>query len=183
MSIRDPREYRALGYLIDGTPFFVRALREWDRNAVLNLFKRSSQQSRYFRYFETKKTLSDDELDYYTQLDFYRHAALAAEAPDEEGIIAVGRYIEIQPPVEPRRAEVAFLVRDDFQGRGVATQLLKHLIRIARDNGIVEFEAEMLPTNTKMLEVFDHSGYELKRSREQDSMRVVFPIHDERIPF
>jgi GNAT superfamily N-acetyltransferase len=183
MNVPDHREYRALGYLIDGTPFFVRALREWDRDAVLDLFKRSSTQSRYFRYFETKVSLSDAELDYYTQLDFYRHAALAAEAPKEEGIIAVGRYIEIQPPVEPRRAEVAFLVRDDFQGQGVATQLLKHLIRIARDNGIIQFEAEMLPSNTKMLEVFDHSGYELKRSREPDSVRVVFPIHDERIPF
>lgn len=183
MSLTDHSEYRALGYLMDGTPFFVRAVREWDRNALLRLFERSSQQSRYFRYFETKKSLSDAELDYYTRLDFYRHAALAAEAPKEEGIIAVGRYIEIQPPVEPRRAEVAFLVRDDYQGRGVATQLLKHLIRIARDNGIVQFEAEMLPTNTKMLEVFDHSGYELKRSRERDSLRVVFPIHDERIPF
>lgn len=183
MSLPDPREYRALGYMIDGTPFFVRALREWDRGHVLELFKRSSRQSRYFRYFETKQSLSSDELDYYTQLDFYHHVALAAEAPQEEGIIAVGRYIEIQPPVEPRRAEVAFLVRDDFQGRGVATQLLKHLARIARDNGIIEFEAEMLPSNTKMLEVFTHSGYELKRSRDQDSIRVVFPIHDERIPF
>jgi GNAT superfamily N-acetyltransferase len=183
MSIPDHKEYRALGYLINGTPFFVRALREWDRSAVLNLFTRSSAQSRYFRYFETKKTLSDKELDYYTRLDFYHHVALAAEAPDEDGIIAVGRYIEIQPLASPRRAEVAFLVRDDFQGRGVATQLLKHLVRIARDNGIAEFEAEMLPSNTKMIEVFDHSGYEMKRSREPDSMRVVFPIHDERIPF
>lgn len=183
MSIPDPSEYRALGYLIDSTPFFVRALRPWDRQAVLNLFTRSSQQSRYFRYFETKNSLSDAELDYYTRLDFYHHVALAAEAPDEEGIIAVGRYIEIQPQVDPRRAEVAFLVRDDFHGRGVATQLLKHLIRIARHNGISMFEAEMLPSNTKMLEVFDHSGYELKRSREPDSVRVVFPIHDERIPF
>ena len=183
MNTPDHNEYRALGYMIDGTPFFVRALREWDRAAVLDLFKRSSQQSRYFRYFETKLTLSDAELDYYTRLDFYRHVALAAEAPEEDGIIAVGRYIEIQPPVDPRRAEVAFLVRDDFQGQGVATQLLKHLTRIARDNGISMFEAEMLPSNTKMIEVFEHSGYELKRSREPDSVRVVFPIHDERIPF
>jgi RimJ/RimL family protein N-acetyltransferase len=183
MNTPDHNEYRALGYMIDGTPFFVRALRAWDRAAVLDLFKRSSQQSRYFRYFETKLTLSDAELDYYTRLDFYRHVALAAEAPEEDGIIAVGRYIEIQPPVDPRRAEVAFLVRDDFQGQGVATQLLKHLTRIARDNGISMFEAEMLPSNTKMIEVFEHSGYELKRSREPDSVRVVFPIHDERIPF
>lgn len=183
MNTPDPREYRALGYLMDGTPFFLRALREWDRAAVLDLFQRSSQQSRYFRYFETKHTLSDAELDYYTRLDFFHHVALAAEAPDQDGIIAVGRYIEIQPPIDPRRAEVAFLVRDDFQGRGVATQLLKHLIRIARDNGILEFEAEMMPSNTKMLEVFTHSGYELKRSRDQDSVRVAFPIHDDRIPF
>lgn len=183
MSLPDHREYRALGYMIDGTPFFLRAVREWDRKALLDLFSRSSQQSRYFRYFETKNSLSDTELDYFTRLDFYHHAALVAEAPREDGVIAVGRYIEVQPPPERRRAEVAFLVRDDHQGKGVATQLLKHLMRIARDNGIAEFEAEMLPTNTKMLEVFENSGYKLKRSRERDSTRVVFPIHDERIPF
>jgi RimJ/RimL family protein N-acetyltransferase len=183
MSLPEHREYRALGYMIDGTPFFLRAVREWDRKVLLELFGRSSQQSRYFRYFETKTSLSDTELDYFTRLDFYHHAALAAEAPEEEGVIAVARYIEVQPPPPRRRAEVAFLVRDDYQGKGVATQLLKHLMRIARDNGIVEFEAEMLPTNTKMIEVFEHSGYKLKRSRERDSVRVVFPIHDERIPF
>lgn len=183
MSLPDHREYRALGYMMDGTPFFIHAIREWDRSAILDLFQRSSQQSRYFRYFETKQTLTDAELDYYTRLDFFRHVGLAAEAPHEEGIIGVGRYIEVQPPLDPRRAEVAFLVRDDYQGKGVATQLLKHLIRIARDNGIVQFEAEMLPSNSKMIEVFDRSGYELKRSREPDSLRVVFPIHDERIPF
>jgi RimJ/RimL family protein N-acetyltransferase len=183
MSLPDHREYRALGYLIDGTPFFLRAVREWDRKALLDLFSRSSQQSRYFRYFETKTSLSDTELDYFTRLDFYHHAALAAEAPNEEGVIAVARYIEVRPPPQRRRAEVAFLVRDDYQGKGVATQLLKHLMRIARDNGIAEFEAEMLPTNTKMLEVFERSGYPLKRSRERDSTRVVFSIHDERIPF
>ncbi len=183
MSDADHREYRALGYMIDGTVFFIRALRAWDRRALLELFARSSQQSRYFRYFETKSSLSEAELDYYTQLDFSRHVALAAEAPGEHGIIAVGRYIEVQPPPDPRRAEVAFLVRDDYQGKGVATQILKHLTRIARDNGIGEFEAEMLSTNTKMLEVFEHSGYELQRSREPGSLRVVFSIHDERIPF
>jgi GNAT superfamily N-acetyltransferase len=183
VSATDHREYRALGYMIDGTIFFLRAIREWDKPALLELFRRSSQQSRYFRYFETKQTLSEGELDYYTHLDFYHHVGLAAEAPREDGIIAVGRYIEVEPPMDPRRAEVAFLVRDDHQGKGVATQLLKHLIRIARENGIAQFEAEMLPSNTKMIEVFEHSGYELKRSREPDSVRVVFPIHDERIPF
>lgn len=183
MSVPDPREYRAMGYMIDGTPFFLRAVREWDRDNLRDLFNRSSQQSRYFRYFESKQTLSDKELDYYTRLDFEHHAALAAEAPDEEGVIAVGRYIEVLPERDPRRAEVAFLVRDDYQGKGVATQLLKHLTRIARDNSIAEFEAEMLPSNAKMIDVFEHSGYELKRSREPDSLRVIFPILDERIPF
>jgi RimJ/RimL family protein N-acetyltransferase len=183
VNLLDHREYRALGYLTDGDPFFVRAVREWDRDALVDLFSRSSKQSRYFRFFEAKRSLSETELDFFTQLDFFRHVALAAEAMGEDGVIGVGRYIEIQPPVEPRRAEVAFLVRDDFQGRSVAAQLLRHLVRIARDNGIVEFEAEMLPANTKMLELFNNSGYELKRSREIDSLRVEFSIHDERLRF
>jgi GNAT superfamily N-acetyltransferase len=78
---------------------------------------------------------------------------------------------------------VAFLTRDDYHGKGVATQILKHLIRIARMNGIESFEAEMMASNTKMLEVFEHSGYEIRHDREIGSVRVVFPIRDERIPF
>jgi GNAT superfamily N-acetyltransferase len=171
--------------MIDGTPFFIRAVREWDRGRLLELFERTSQRSRYMRFFETKEHLSEAELDYYTRLDFEHHAALAAEAgPEEEdAIIAVGRYIEILPPTKPRTAEVAFLTRDDFHGKGVATQLLKHLIRIARLNGIRQFEAEMLTSNTKMLEVFEHSGYRLLRNREPGTLRVRFDIDDERIPF
>lgn len=184
MDVPDPREYRALGYTIDGTPFFIRALRQWDKALLQDLFRRASQQSRYSRFFESKEHLTDAELDYYTRLDFVHHVALVAEAdPDEDAIVAVGRYIEIIPPTDPRCAEVAFLTRDDFHGKGVATQLLKHLIRIARDNGIRQFEAEMLASNTKMLEVFEHSGYELKRSRDPGSVRVRFLIDDERIPF
>ena len=183
MTFTDPREYRALGYMIDGTPFFIRAVREWDKPQLLDLFNRSSQRSRYFRFFENKTVLTDAELDYYTRMDFYHHAALAAQVASEKGIIAVGRYIEVLPEQAPRRAEVAFLTRDDYHGKGVATQLLKHLIRIARENSIELFEAEMMSSNTKMLEVFEHSGYELKRSRDPGSVRVVFPIRDERIPF
>lgn len=184
MSAPDPSEYRALGYTIDGTPFFIRAIREWDKAMLHDLFRRASKQSRYSRFFESKDHLTDAELDYYTRLDFVHHAALVAEAgPEEEAIVAVGRYIEIVPPTNPRCAEVAFLTRDDYHGQGVATQLLKHLIRIARVNGIRQFEAEMLASNTKMLEVFEHSGYELKRSRDPGSVRVRFLIDDERIPF
>ncbi|MEJ2514198.1 MAG: GNAT family N-acetyltransferase [Gammaproteobacteria bacterium] len=184
MNLEDPHQYRALGYMIDGTPFFIRAVREWDRKGLLDLFNRSSQRSRYFRFFENKTSLTDAELDYYTHLDFYHHAALVAEvASPREGLVAVGRYIEILPEQSPRRAEVAFLTRDDYHGRGVATQLLKHLIRIARLNNIELFEAEMMASNTKMLEVFEHSGYELKHNREAGSIRVTFPIRDERIPF
>ena len=184
MSLTDPREYRALGYMIDGSPFFIRAVREWDREHLVDLFQRCSQRSRYMRFFENKQSLTEAELDYYTKLDFYRHAALAAQvARENNAVVAVARYIEVTPEQSPRRAEVAFLTRDDYQGKGVATQLLKHLIRIARDNNIEYFEAEMLVSNTKMLEVFEHSGYEIHHNRELGTVRVGFPIQDERIPF
>lgn len=184
MSFTDPREYRALGYMIDGTPFFIRAVREWDRAGLKTLFYQCSARSRYFRFFENKTTVTDAELDYYTKLDFYHHAGLVAQVASEKNkFIAVGRYIEVLPEMPRRRAEVAFLTRDDFHGKGVATQILKHLIRIARDNGIEDFEAEMLSSNTKMLEVFEHSGYEIKHSRDTGTVRVVFPIRDEKIPF
>ncbi|MGH3054146.1 MAG: GNAT family N-acetyltransferase, partial [Gaiellaceae bacterium] len=108
-------------------------------------------------------------------LDFTRNAALVATLGqgDDEKFIGVGRYAVLDDGAT--RAEIAFAVADDFQGRGVGTLLLEHLAPIARANGITEFEADVLGENNRMLEVFAQSGFVVKRSIEDGVFHVTFP--------
>lgn len=172
----DPRHYHAEGVLRDGAPIVIRAVRPEDREALKEGFAHLSERSVYHRFFQTKRELKDTELTYLTELDFQDHvglvavlppppAAAAAAAPSrapgagEEGQpIGVGRFVRA-----PGRhhAEVAFVVGDEFQGRGVGTLLLEHLACIARTLGVTDFEADVLSDNTQMLEVFQHSGLPL----------------------
>lgn len=101
--------------------------------------------------------------------------ALVAVVRHDDGgeeIVGGGRYIVLQPG----RAEAAFSVVDQFQGRGLGTVLLRHLAAIARDAGLHEFVAEVLPDNTPMLEVFEHSGLPMASRREPGVVHVTLRL-------
>jgi RimJ/RimL family protein N-acetyltransferase len=158
----DPSQYDAAATLRDGGPVRLRALRPGDRAALQDGFAHLSERSIYQRFFQTKRELTDTDLKYLTELDFVDHVGLVAVIPGgtpEGQIIGVGRFVRGQ---HRETAEVAFVVGDDFQGRGVATLLLEHLARIARAVGVSTLEADVLPDNTQMLEVFQHSGLSME---------------------
>ncbi len=171
----DPRRYSAEGILRDGGSIHIRAMRPGDKQRLLDHFGRLSAQSVYFRFFRAKKRLTDEELVQFTELDFVRNAALVATLGqrEDERIIGVGRYAVVDNGGV--RAEVAFAVADDYQGRGVGTLLLEHLAPIARAKGVTEFEADVLGENNRMLEVFSQSGFVVKRSIEDGIFHVTFP--------
>jgi RimJ/RimL family protein N-acetyltransferase len=85
-----------------------------------------------------------------------------------------GRYIRTG-----ERAEVAFLIGDAFQGLGIASRIFKHLVAIARNSGITQFEAEVLPSNEAMLRVFARSGISLTRTATRDTVHVLMELTGE----
>ena len=87
-------------------------------------------------------------------------------------IVGGGRYVVARPLT----AEVAFAVVDEFQGQGLGSALMRHLITIARDAGLKEFIAEVLPDNAAMLKVFEKSGLSLTSKREARVVHVVLPL-------
>ena len=178
MQAADFRTYAADAILRDGTSIHIRALRPDDKPLLLRHFQSLSARSVYFRFFSAKKRLSDQELARFTELDFTHQAALAATLRDESGeyFVGVGRYATLPDAGDNVvRAEVAFAVLDEYQGRGVGTLLLEHLAPIARANGITEFEADVLGENNLMLQVFSASGFTVKRSLEAGVFHVSFP--------
>jgi acetyl coenzyme A synthetase (ADP forming)-like protein len=178
MSVTTPRQYTTEELLRDGGSIGMRAIRPDDTQRLLALFERLSSRSVYFRFFQTKQRLTDEELRAFTELDFVRNVALVATLRDgdAERIVGVGRYCGLDEDGTPvPRAEVAFEVADAQQGRGIGTLLLEHLAAIARAQGIDTFEAYVLGENNRMLQVFDTSGFRVQRALETGVFHVAFP--------
>ena len=161
--VSEPRKYCVDATMLDGTGVRIRAIRPDDQERLHEHFRGLREQSVYFRFMGLKRDLSSEDLARLTELDFLNHVGLAATVTENgrERFIGVGRYICGN---DLYRAEVAFAVRDEFQGHGIGTLLLEHLRRIAEANGVTEFEADVLGENRQMLEVFAHMGFESHRS-------------------
>ena len=117
-----------------------------------------------------------DPRKFFVNVDFTNHVALVAVVKHDDGgeeIVGGGRYVMLQPG----RAEAAFTVVDQFQGRGLGTVLLRHLAAVAGGAGIHELVAEVLPDNTPMLEVFENSGFPLTSRREPGVVHVTLRLH------
>lgn len=171
----DPRHYLAEESLLDGRKVVLRAIRTEDKQGLREGFQRLSERSVYLRFFQAKKDLTEQELRYFTELDFENHVGLLAVVSenDEERGIGVGRYI-----VEPGTgaAEIAFVVDESHHGQGVGTLLLRHLAKIGRARGIEKFHAYVLFDNRQMLEVFENAGFPMERSLQGNVIRVTLAL-------
>jgi RimJ/RimL family protein N-acetyltransferase len=144
--------------LRDGTSIEIRALMPADRDQLSALVSRMSLASLHHRFCCGKRELTKDELVYLSSPDGVDHVALAAV--DSGRVIGIGRYIRI----DHDSAEIAFDVADADQGRGIGTLLLEQLARIASCVGVKIFRALVESDNTRMLDVFEHSGLVITES-------------------
>ena len=170
----DAATYIATERLHNGRPFEVRALRPTDETDLLAAVGRSSAQSLYRRFMGAKRDFSEEERDFFLNIDFVNHVALVATVKEAERvfIVAGGRYIVEKPGT----AEIAFAVVDDYQGQGIGAVLLRHLATIARQAGLKEFTAEVLADNTPMLRVFERSGLKVSTKRSADGVHAVLQL-------
>jgi GNAT superfamily N-acetyltransferase len=141
----------------------IRAVRPDDKERIVTAFRALDRHSIYLRFFSYRKELGKEELRRVTECDGVSEAVLVATdgSGDQEIIVGVGSYVR-----SGAAAEIAFAVEEDFQGRGIASRLLRQLTNIARANGIVQFEADVLSENTPMLAVLRNSGLRMRTSQE-----------------
>jgi RimJ/RimL family protein N-acetyltransferase len=167
-------EYSARERLRDGRSVDVRAQRPADRDAIAAAFRRSSPETIYRRFFGPRTGFTEKEVAFYLDLDFVNQVALVAELEEagRKAVVGGGRYIVS----EPGRAEVAFTVDDPHQGLGIASRLMRHLVAIARDAGLKELVAEVLPDNAPMLKVFERSGLAVTTRRDPGVVYVTLAL-------
>lgn len=156
-----PTELERCVVIADGTEVTFRPLKPTDEEPMRDLFYSLSQESLYYRFFTVPKSMPHDKVMRFVNIDYDKDMALAATVEEVAGekIIAVGRYMRNSK--DDPFAEVAFLVRDEWQNRGMGRALLRCLIDIAIEKGIKGFAATVLPNNKGMLSVFHTCGYKL----------------------
>jgi RimJ/RimL family protein N-acetyltransferase len=172
--VPDAATYTAVETLRDGRQLVIRALKPGDRAEVLEAVNRASAQSLYRRFFGAKRHFSEREIEFFLNVDFARHVALVAEA-EEQGravIVGGGRYVVVRPEA----AEVAFTVVDPYQGQGIGTILVRHLAALAREAGLKELVAEVLPGNFPMLKAFENSGLRFSTQRKAQLVHVALQL-------
>ncbi|MGW4925241.1 bifunctional acetate--CoA ligase family protein/GNAT family N-acetyltransferase [Streptomyces parvulus] len=174
-----PAHWEADVVLRDGGTARVRPITVDDAERLVSFYEQVSDESKYYRFFAPYPRLSAKDVHRFTHHDFVDRVGLAATIGGE--FIATVRYDRIGPGGTPAsapadEAEVAFLVQDAHQGRGVASALLEHIAAVARERGIRRFAAEVLPANTKMIKVFMDAGYTQKRSFEDGVVRLEFDL-------
>jgi RimJ/RimL family protein N-acetyltransferase len=170
----DIRNYKVTERLRDDRTVTLRAVRPDDKGLIIDGLNKVSAESIYRRFLMIKKEITPQGLRLATEVDFVNVVALVAvlEKDGKEQLAGGGRYVR----TTGQRAEVAFLIEDAFQGLGIASRLFKHLVGIARDSGITQFEAEVLPSNEAMLKVFARSGLPLARTATRDTVHVLMDL-------
>ncbi|MET8896257.1 bifunctional acetate--CoA ligase family protein/GNAT family N-acetyltransferase [Streptomyces albogriseolus] len=175
-----PDHWEADVVLRDGGTARIRPITADDAERLVSFYEQVSDESKYYRFFAPYPRLSAKDVHRFTHHDFVDRVGLAATVGDD--FIGTVRYDRIGAGGRPAtgaeadEAEVAFLVQDAHQGRGVASALLEHIAAVARERGIRRFAAEVLPANTKMIKVFTDAGYTQKRSFEDGVVRLEFDL-------
>jgi acyl-CoA synthetase (NDP forming)/GNAT superfamily N-acetyltransferase len=165
-----PAHWEADVVLRDGRTAHLRPVTPDDAPAVVSFYAGVSEQSKFNRFFAPYPELSPRDVDRLTTVDYDSSVVLVALLRD--AIIGLVQYERLSPT----EADVAFLVQDAHQGRGLASVLLEHLAEVARERGIHRFTADVLPSNRHMLAVFRAAGYSVDSRTEDGVVSLSFGV-------
>ena len=150
----------------------IRPLTPDDRELLRSGFARLSERSRYLRFQTPLTELSDEQLSYLTAVDHHDHEALVALDPDGDDAVGVARFVRVSEHV----AECAIVVADEWQNRGLGSELLERLVERAHDEGVERFTALVLAQNTDALRLLERLGDTVRHSEgSQLELEIELP--------
>jgi acyl-CoA hydrolase/predicted GNAT family acetyltransferase len=149
-----PVEYETVKTFKDGLEVRFRPIKPSDEDMMRRLFYQFSDESKYLRYFVRVSTMPHKEMQKYVNIDYINVVSIVGliTRNRQEEIIAEGRYAYYP---QEKIHELAFIVEEEFQGKGIATFMTEYLIKIAKERGLKALCANVLPENKKMLNVFE----------------------------
>ncbi|MGB7920277.1 MAG: GNAT family N-acetyltransferase [Desulfobacterales bacterium] len=174
-----PAAVDEISRLKDGTAVRYRPMKPSDEEQMRQLFYRFSDEAVYYRYFGHVKAMPHAKMQQYVNVDWSNTMSIVGlvESGDKSRVIAEARYI-----VERERpyAEVVFVVDEAYQGQGIATYMLRMLVRLARERGVQGFTADVLFSNLGMMKVFRNGGLPIKAELNQGIYHLFIPFYDNR---
>jgi acetyltransferase len=175
-----PTKYVAPWTLTDGTPVSIRPIRPEDEPAMVKFHETISERSVYLRYFHLmnlEQRTTHERLTRICFIDYDREMALVAvrRNPEtgESEIIGVGRMMKIHGSSE---GEVAVLISDKWQGRGLGKELLSRLVVVGGDEKLTKLCADILPDNRDVMRICEKLGFALKHSAEDEVVRAEYKL-------
>jgi RimJ/RimL family protein N-acetyltransferase len=170
----DARRYTATEALRNGQEICIRAGLPDDTDRIIEAFHKLDPESIYLRFFGPKKELSEADICRFREIDFDSRVVLLAtiNKGGNDTVIASGTYAR----ESATRAEIAFIVEEDYHRLGISARLIKHLANIATAAGITTFTAEVLPQNNAMLGVFARCGHPMKSHTADGTVHISLDL-------
>ena len=173
--VKYPEELERHEALRDGTEIFFRPVKPTDEPALSEMFYSLSTESVRTRFFTSTTTFPHKDVQRQTNIDYKNDLAIVACVPGVGGdeIVAIAQYF-LEP--KSQTAEVAFIVHDEWQQKGMGTFLLTYLCEIAAERGVKSLTARVLPANRPMLAVFQNTGYDVRTEFDGEAYTLSFDL-------
>jgi len=170
-----PEELEHVDSLKDGTEIFFRPIKPTDEPALSEMLYSLSEESVHTRYMTRTVAFPHRDVQHLTNIDYKNDLAIVGVVPgvSDEEIVAIAEYF-LDPKTQA--AEVAFLVQDEWQQKGMGTFLLDYITKIAKQRGVKRFYAKVLPNNKPMLAVFYNSGYKVNTEFDGDVYSITYDL-------
>lgn len=171
-----PLQYVFETRLRDSTPVRIRPIRPEDEPEMVRFHEKLSERTVYMRYLQVlrlDRRVTHDRLTRICFIDYDREMALVAEYVDSGEILGVGRLSRAH---SANRAEIAVLVRDDWQGKGLGRELVQRLLEVARKEGIERLEANFHPMNFSMQKLAAAGGFRIEQTPEDELLRASLDL-------
>lgn len=159
-----PKKYETSWEMRDGRSVLLRPIKPEDEPMWLEMFQNFSEQSIRYRFFQIIKDTPHEVRVRYSNIDYDREIGIVAELKEKQRkILGVVRLI-IEP--DGKTGEIAFIVADPWQGLGLGTKMVDHMIEICKDKGLESIYAFMLPDNRRAIQLLKKMGFTVKHSRD-----------------
>ena len=170
-----PEELERYETLRDGTEIFFRPVKPTDEPALSEMMYSLSEESIRTRYMTHTVVFPHRDIQRLTNIDYQHDIAIVGVIPNVSGeeIVAIAQYF-LDPKTQA--AEVAFLVQDEWQQKGMGTFLLDYVTQIAKQRGVKKFYAKVLPTNEPMLAIFHNSGYQVNTKFDGYAYEIIYDL-------
>jgi acyl-CoA hydrolase len=178
VKVTYPEELERYDTLRDGTEIFFRPVKPTDETALSEMLYSLSEESVQKRYMTRTIMFPHKDVQKLTNIDYQQDIAIVGTVPGASGeqIVALAQYF-LDPKTQT--AEVAFIVQDEWQQKGMGTFLLDYITRIAKQRGVKRFSAKVLPVNKPMLAIFYNSGYKVNTEFDGDVYSITYDLKKE----